>query len=93
MKISFPAMRPLYDAGQLELTFPATVDDAPIQCAITAEALEDHFGAVSPREPDLVAAFDAHRPAIEAAATRLIGATGARAVVLHSGFFRMYDGA
>lgn len=93
MKISFPGMRPQYHAGRMELTFPAMMDGVQIRCAITAEALEDHFGAASPREPDLVAAFDAHRPAIEAAAARMIEATGARAIVLHSGFFRMYDGA
>lgn len=92
MKVSFPATPPRYNADDLELTFAATADGTPIDCVITAEALEDHFGAASPREPDLVAAFDAHRPAIEAAAVRLIEATGGQPVVLHSGFFRMYDG-
>jgi len=93
MNVSFPGIRPQYHAGRLQLTFPATADGAQIRCAITAEALEDHFGAASSREPDLIAAFDANRPAIEAAAARLIEETGAHAVVLHSGFFRMYDGA
>lgn len=93
MKLSFPPTPPEYHAYLLELGFPAMVDGTRVRCAITAEALEDHFGAASMREADLVAAFDAHRPAIEAAAARLLEATGGEPVVLHSGYFRMYKDA
>ncbi|WP_245747078.1 DUF1488 family protein [Paraburkholderia lycopersici] len=59
-------------------------------CAITAEALEDHFGARSAREPDLRRAFHRHRQAIEAAAARLVEETDGTPVILHSGYLRMY---
>jgi hypothetical protein len=88
MHISFPSCMPEYCARDLVLAFPALVDDRPVQCAITAEALEDHFGARSLREDDLVQAFLAHRYQIEQAAKRLLDEVGAKPVLLHSGFFR-----
>ena len=91
MNIIFPDRPPQYDANRLALTFPATAGDMNVECAITAEALEDHFGAASLREADLRGAFLAHRAAIERAAARLIEATRSEAITLHSGFFRMYD--
>ncbi|MEM5326962.1 DUF1488 domain-containing protein [Paraburkholderia sp. JHI2823] len=91
MNIIFPDRPPQYDANRLTLTFPATAGDLSVECAITAEALEDHFGAASLREADLRGAFLAHRPAIERAAARLIEATRYEAITLHSGFFRMYS--
>lgn len=50
------------------VAFPVLVDGAEAECEISAEALEDHFGATSMRGADLVAAFDAHRTEIEAVA-------------------------
>jgi hypothetical protein len=47
-------------------------------------------GAPSLRETDLLDAFLAHRAAIEKAAARMIEATNSDAVMLHSGYFRMY---
>jgi hypothetical protein len=88
MHISFPCSTPEYCERDLTLTFPALVDDRPVQCAITAEALEDHFGAQSLREDDLVAAFVRNRFQIERAAQCLLNEVGAKPVLLHSGFFR-----
>lgn len=88
MQISFPSCTPEYCEPDLALAFPALVDGENVQCAITAEALEDHFGARSPREEDLIAAFDAHRFAIEVAAQRMLNEVGGKPVVLHSGYFR-----
>ncbi|VWB39845.1 DUF1488 domain-containing protein [Burkholderia lata] len=68
MQISFPAEQPTYCGLD-----PALVEGRRVRCAITAEALEDHFRAVSPREQDLVAALARHRPAIERAARCLLG--------------------
>jgi hypothetical protein len=90
MNISFPEGPLDYNAEQLALTFPAVADSVSVQCAITAEALEDHFGAASAREPDLVEAFRANRSAIEKAAARLIEETNGAPVTLHSGYIRMY---
>lgn len=90
MNIIFSDQPPHYDANRLTLTFPATAGDIHIDCAITAEALEDHFGAASLRETDLRSAFLAHRAAIERAAARMIEATQSEVITLHSGYFRMY---
>lgn len=88
MHISFPASLPEYCAPDLALTFTALVDHRPVPCAITAEALEDHFGARSSREDDLIDAFVVHRHEIEQAARRMLGEIGGKPVLLHSGFFR-----
>jgi hypothetical protein len=89
MKISFPRTAPEFDSEFFTLKFPAEVDGARIECSITAEALEDHFGARSISETDLAEAFGAHRGAIEETAATLIEATHGAPVVLHSGVFRM----
>lgn len=88
MKISFPRTAPEFDSESFTLTFPADVDGDRVECGITAEALEDHFGARSISEMDLVNAFDAHRGAIEEAAAAQIEAAQGAPVVLHSGVFR-----
>jgi hypothetical protein len=90
MNISFPESPPVYNGEEPALTFSAEADSVSVECIITAEALEDHFGAASAREPDLLEAFRANRAAIEAAAARLIKETNGAPVKLHSGYFRMY---
>jgi hypothetical protein len=89
MKISFPRIEPEFDSESFTLKFPAEVDGTRIECGITAEALEDHFGARSIGETDLVEAFGAHRGAIEETAVTLIEATHGAPVLLHSGVFRL----
>lgn len=91
MQITFPQEPPEYCGRDLVLAFPAQVDGEQVQCAITAEALEDHFGAESLREEDVLRAFWANRPKIERAARQLLQELGKRPVLLHSGFFRFYD--
>ncbi|PFH20655.1 periplasmic protein [Burkholderia lata] len=88
MDISFPAEPPAYSGMEPALAFSALIEGRRVQCVITAEALEDHFRAASPREPDLVAAFSCNRPAIECAARRMLEEVGGRPILLHSGFFR-----
>ncbi|CAH2922825.1 MAG: hypothetical protein PPHEMADM_2375 [uncultured Paraburkholderia sp.] len=58
---------------------------------IIAEALEDHFGAASPRLEDMVGAFHTHRKRIEAATRRLLSETSAQCVMLRSGYVRFYE--
>ena len=91
MNIHFPQERPEYCARDFVIVFPAEIDGARVQCAITAEALEEHFGAASLREDDLIAAFDMHRHPIEEAARKLLNEVGAKPVMLHSGYFRFPD--
>ncbi|CAD9219638.1 conserved hypothetical protein [Burkholderia cenocepacia] len=91
MHIVFPSEPPEYCARDLVVAFAALVDGHCVQCAVTAEALEDHFGARSLLERDLLSAFDAHRSAIEAMARRMLEEIGGRPVLLHSGHFRLGD--
>ncbi|WDD91678.1 DUF1488 domain-containing protein [Burkholderia sp. FERM BP-3421] len=91
MQIMFTNEAPEYSGRELMLAFTAMVDGERIQCHITAEALEDHFGAASPRFEDMVGAFDTHRPRIEAAARRLLSETRAQCSVLRSGYVRFYE--
>jgi hypothetical protein len=44
MRITFPDDAPGFDGSSLTVQFTARVDGEPVICAITAEALEDHFG-------------------------------------------------
>jgi hypothetical protein len=91
MQILFPNETPEYSGRELTLAFPAMVDGQRVECMITAEALEDHFGAASPRLEDMVGAFDAHRARIEAATRRLLSETRAQCLVLRSGYVRFYE--
>ncbi|QUN32459.1 DUF1488 domain-containing protein (plasmid) [Cupriavidus sp. KK10] len=86
--IDFPRTEPRFRAADLSLECAARVDGTPACYAITAEALEDHFGARSPRPEDLVQALQGHRDDIESVARTLFDLTGSRNIVLHSGHFR-----
>jgi len=76
-----------FDGSSMRIWFVVDEDGEPLTCAITAEALEDHFGAPSSLEASLREAFERGRPAILAACESAIGDTHA-GVVLHSGVFR-----
>jgi hypothetical protein len=91
MHITFPHERAEYDGRDFILAFPAVVNGERVRCAITAEALEDHFSAESLLEDDLISAFDAHRHEIEHAARRMLDQIGGKPVLLHSGYFRFYE--
>ena len=91
MQINSPYETPAYSGPELTLAFPALVDGERVECMITAEALEDHFGAASTRLEDMVGAFDTHRERIEAATRRLLSETRAQCLVLRSGYVRFYN--
>jgi len=88
MQIMFPKATPEYCGRDLTLAFPVMVDGERVECTITAEALEDHFGAASSRAEDMLDAFDSHRDGIEAVARRLLSDTRAQCLVLRSGYVR-----
>jgi hypothetical protein len=91
MQIIFSNETPEYSGRELTLAFPAMVDGERVECMITAEALEDHYGAASPRLEDMVGAFAEHRARIEAATRRLLSETRAQCLVLRSGYVRFYE--
>ncbi|NLP60265.1 DUF1488 domain-containing protein [Paraburkholderia sacchari] len=90
MHIRYRNDPPRFDGTNLLMRFVADVDGVPLDCAITAEALEDHFGADSALEESLRRAFARGETRIHAACTEAIGQAHG-AVVLHSGYFRAED--
>mgnify|MGYP001038010031 FL=1 len=88
MKIEFPHVAPAYNGDDLTIEFAADLNHKRVLCAISAEALEDHFGAKSCNVYDLMAAFRANRPAIEKMTERYLGLCLGAPVLLRSGHFR-----
>lgn len=87
MIIRFPADAPLYRDANLTVVFPALVDGARVPCAISVEALEDHFGALPANREAWMQAFDAGRPRIEAVARAHLELSNGTPVLLKSGHF------
>jgi hypothetical protein len=71
MVIHFSA-KPATYTPNTTVAFPAMVDGIEVMCEISAEALADHFEAVSMRGADLVAAFQGHRAEVEAMARAVL---------------------
>jgi len=87
MEIRFPADAPAYRDSNLTVVFPALVNGEPVPCAISVEALEDHFGAYSEDLDGWLRAFDAGRPHIEAVAREHLQISNGTPVLLKSGHF------
>ncbi|CAB3792697.1 DUF1488 domain-containing protein [Pararobbsia alpina] len=91
MRIEFPAGKREWNGAELMVDFVATVDGATVLCSISAEALEDHFGAPSPLEADMLSAFDGHVRRIHLICRRTLEGSGGEPVVLRSGLIRVFD--
>ncbi|HEV3104577.1 MAG TPA: DUF1488 domain-containing protein [Trinickia sp.] len=89
MRITFPDKAPVFDGSQMVVRFEADVNGVPVACAITAEALEDHFGAGSSLEGELLSAYEQGRERIRSVCELALLQNGGAAVVLRSGLFRM----
>jgi hypothetical protein len=89
MRVTFPDDAPVFDGAQMVVRFVANVDGVPLSCAITAEALEDHFGAGSTLESELLRAYADGRERIRDVCQRAIEQSDGAAVVLRSGLFRI----
>jgi Protein of unknown function (DUF1488) len=87
MEIRFPADAPAYRGSNLTVVFRALVDGEPVPCAISVEALEDHFGAYSEDLEGWMRAFDAGRTRIEAVAREHLQISNGTPVLLKSGHF------
>jgi hypothetical protein len=77
MDISFPHDKPGVYSLNKSVAFPAIVNGKNISCEVSEEALERHFKGRPPRDytkveydAAMVAAFEAARDRIEAAAAR-----------------------
>jgi hypothetical protein len=89
MQVTFPDDAPIFDGAQMVVRFVAIVNGVALSCAISAEALEDHFGAGSTLEAELLRAFAEGRARIHEVCRRAIEESGGAAVVLRSGLFRI----
>lgn len=89
MHITFPDDPPAFDGANLTVQFVARVDGETVACAISAEALEDHFGADSALESALITAFNRGRNRIRSVCAEALDRNGGEGVVLHSGLFRV----
>jgi Protein of unknown function (DUF1488) len=87
MEIRFPADAPAYRDFNLTVVFRALVDGEAVPCAISVEALEDHFGASSEDREGWMRAFDAGRGRIEAVAREHLQISNGTPVLLKSGHF------
>ncbi len=72
MKIERAANAPQLRGWDLTVRGAMRVDGALRECAVSAEALEDHCGAPSLNLADLLAACAAHRTLIEQVARHLL---------------------
>jgi len=64
--LNFPDPKPQYDSGRMSVVFEGRDDDKTVRCAISEEALADHFGDTDdPRRT-----FLANRERIESEARR-----------------------
>ena len=89
MQITFPDDEPAFDGANLTVRFMARVDGEAVVCTITAEALEDHFGADSALEAELMAAFEKGRHRIRSVCAEALDQNNGEGVVLRSGLFRV----
>lgn len=89
MHITFTDDAPVFDGSSLTVHFNARVDGEPVGCSISAEALEDHFGADSPLEDALIGAFERGRARIRSVCAEALDQNGGESVILHSGLFRV----
>ncbi|OUL95368.1 transcriptional regulator [Paraburkholderia hospita] len=89
MHITFTDDAPVFDGSSLTVRFNACVDGEPVACAISAEALEDHFGADSPLEDTLIVAYERGRARIRSVCAEALDQNAGGSVILHSGLFRV----
>jgi hypothetical protein len=87
MEIRFLGDAPSYRDSNLTIVFRALVDGESVPCAISVEALEDHFGAKSEDLVGWMRAFDEGRPRIEAVAREHLQISNGTPVLLKSGHF------
>lgn len=84
MRIIF-LIRSAYDFDHMAVAFPVVVDGDQKRVLVSADALQDHFGAYD--SDNFVAVFESNRHAIEAVAARMIEQGASGEIILKSGMF------
>lgn len=87
--IAFHDEPAVFDGARMVVNFTAQVDGQAVQCSVSAEALEDHFGAASALEIELLQAFERGRSRIHHVARLALEDSGGKPILLHSGLFRI----
>ncbi|SDE17789.1 DUF1488 domain-containing protein [Paraburkholderia lycopersici] len=82
MRIEFTGRRHAVAAARV--AFEAQVDDQPVWCSVSLDALNDRFGNTGTSAHALLSAFEANRPGIEQAARRALQKNGGRSVELET---------
>ncbi|MGI4814638.1 MAG: DUF1488 domain-containing protein [Janthinobacterium lividum] len=91
-QVRFPSEPARFDGARMAVCFMAAVDDRRVECAVTAEALEDHFGASSALESELLEAFETGRGRIQNACREALLRDSDTPPLLRSGLFRVEEG-
>ena len=91
MKIEFPQGQRVWNGTEMQVDFPVTIDSNDVLCSISAEALEDHYGARSALEDDVLGAFDQQAGRIQAVCRQAIEGNDGQPVVLRSGLIRLIN--
>jgi hypothetical protein len=93
MHIFFPDEKAQFSGTPPEIRFVVEVDGERVLCAISAEALHDHFAAAGPFEDALLASFKRGRHRIFSVCRIALEQNAGSPVVLRSGVFRFADAA
>lgn len=85
MTISFPAQSPAMTQHGT-VAFQAVVDGAATVCEISAEALQDHFGATTIQPHDLLTAFISGKNTIHDVARKKVPHAAGRCLLVSMDF-------
>ena len=88
MDIFFPDEDPAFSGSPPEVRFTVLVDGARVTCAVSAEALSDHFDADGLFEDAMLASFRAGRNKIFSVCRAALERSAGHPVILRSGIFR-----
>ncbi|MEM5331171.1 DUF1488 family protein [Paraburkholderia sp. JHI2823] len=80
---------PVFDGANPTVRVRRESTASRLSAAMTAEALEDHFGAHCALESALMVAFENGRNSVRAVCAEAIDQNGGKGVLLHSGLFRV----
>lgn len=89
MKIVFDKGPPSFDGNASAVRFLVRVNGQPVECAVSSAALQDHMGADTPMEQDVLAAFEKGRREIESICRDALELNGGEPMTITSGQLRM----
>lgn len=82
MRIEFTSRR--HTVAAARVAFEAQVDNRPVWCSVSMDALNDRFGESGTSAHALLSAFEANRASIEKAARDVLQKNGGQSVELET---------